>query len=296
MPLLISPPAFEEAPNTHVTREPSTAASSVISGPNVQQPLPEVISSQSQQTSPPVPVSVAGSSGSDIHIERVNRSEHAVQYGELDADPVEVPQLLSSPSTDDTEIINEHIDNMLHAAGQNGLPAAQLLTLRALVYEFIDIWRVSLSDGPPSALPPLIIKLRPDAVPVRVKLRRYPPAQREFLKHFVDELVRSGLAYRNPRATWCSAALLVPKPGPAMFRFTVDLRPVNKQTVPCSWPMPHIKSELARVHGSQFFATLTSVMVTGNCCLTPVPKSASISSHPTASSHPHGCCTEHPTP
>jgi hypothetical protein len=94
---------------------------------------------------------------------------------------------------------------------------------------------------------------------VRVKFRRYPPAQREFLKHFVDELVHSGPAYRNPRATWCYAALLVPTPGPAIFRFTVDLGPVNKQILPCSWQMPHIESELARVHGSQFFATFDQI-------------------------------------
>jgi hypothetical protein len=86
-----------------------------------------------------VPVSVPASSGADSHIELVSRSEHAVQHGELDADPVDVPQLLSSPSTDDTEIINEHIEHMLHTECQNGLPAAQLLTLRALVYEFIDL-------------------------------------------------------------------------------------------------------------------------------------------------------------
>jgi hypothetical protein len=50
MPLLLSPPALEEAPNTHVAREPATAANSVMSGTNVQQPLPEVISAQSQKS------------------------------------------------------------------------------------------------------------------------------------------------------------------------------------------------------------------------------------------------------
>jgi RNase H-like domain found in reverse transcriptase/Reverse transcriptase (RNA-dependent DNA polymerase)/Integrase zinc binding domain/Integrase core domain len=35
----------------------------------------------------------------------------------------------------------------------------------------------------------------------------------------------------------------------------VDLRPVNKQTVPISWPMPHVESELSRLHGSNYFST-----------------------------------------
>jgi Reverse transcriptase (RNA-dependent DNA polymerase)/RNase H-like domain found in reverse transcriptase len=63
------------------------------------------------------------------------------------------------------------------------------------------------------------------------------------------------MAYRNPNSSWCSAPLLVPKPGPSQFRFTVDLRPVNKQTVPQAWPMPHIESELSKVRGATCFAT-----------------------------------------
>jgi hypothetical protein len=47
-----------------------------------------------------------------------------------------------------------------------------ITALRALVVEFDDIWRVALSDEPLARLPPLVIKLQPGAVPVRVKLRR----------------------------------------------------------------------------------------------------------------------------
>jgi hypothetical protein len=48
---------------------------------------------------------------------------------------------------------------------------------------------------------------------------------------------------------------LVPKSGPSQFRFTVDLRPVNKQTVPQACQMPHIESELSKVQGAKCFAT-----------------------------------------
>jgi hypothetical protein len=127
--------------------------------------------------------------------------------------------------------------------------------LRALVFEFTDIWRIGFSSGPPAKLPPMKISLHPGAVPVRVRVRKYPHEQREFLSRFVAELVANGLAVRNPHATWCAAPLLVPKDGPTQFRFTVDLRPVNKATISSSWPMPHLESELGRVAGSQFFAT-----------------------------------------
>ena len=135
------------------------------------------------------------------------------------------------------------------------MPSEHVPTLRHLVNEFTDIWSTSLQAGPPAILPPLVIRLKPDAVPVRVRLRRYSQEQRDFLALFVKTLEEAGMVYRNPSAAWCSAPLLVPKPGPAQFRFTVDLRPVNRQTIPCSWPMPHVESELSRLQSSKFFAT-----------------------------------------
>jgi hypothetical protein len=164
----------------------------------------------------------------------------SVTYGELDADPIDVPQLLDLPQSADHDEIEKLLDNMINAAQTNGLPAEFVPTLRGLLNDFRDIWSISLTPGPPARLPPLVINLKPDSAPVRVRLRRYSQEQRDFLARFVSQLEAAGMVYRNPRAAWCSAPLLVTKPGPAQFRFTVDLRPVNKQTVPCSWPMPHI--------------------------------------------------------
>jgi hypothetical protein len=161
----------------------------------------------------------------------------SVTYGELGADPVEVPQLLDLPASVSSDTISTELENMVSTAQKNG------------------IWSTSLQAGPPATLPPLVIRLKPDAVPVRVRLRRNSQEQHDFLALFVKTLEEAGMVYRNPSAAWCSAPLLVPKPGPAQFRFTVDLRSVNKQTIPCSWPMPHVESELSRLQSSKFFAT-----------------------------------------
>jgi hypothetical protein len=179
----------------------------------------------------------------------------SVTYGEQDTDPVEVPQLLDLPAPADDLDLAQSFAGMITVAKNNGLPDDILPILRLLLAEFSDIWSPSLQGGPPANLPPLSITLKPGATPVRVRLRRYSQEQREFLARFVAQLEAAGLVYRNPRAAWCAAPLLVPKPGPAQFRFTVDLRPVNRQTVPCSWPMPHVESELAKLCGSTCFAT-----------------------------------------
>jgi hypothetical protein len=199
----------------------------------VPAPTLHLRASEKATSSPPAPL------GAHEHVED-HDCALTVQHGDRDFDPVEVPQLLQLPTAKDEDGVTKALDDMIEKSSDQGLCGAWLATLKALVFEFADIWRLSLCPGPPAKLKPLTINLQLDATPVRVKLRRYPQEQRDFLKSFVDQLVSSRLAYRNASSTWCSAALLVPKPGPAKFRFTVDLRPVNKQTVPLAWPMPHI--------------------------------------------------------
>jgi hypothetical protein len=101
----------------------------------------------------------------------------------------------------------------------------------------------------------MVIKTVPGAIPVRTRVRRYPSPQREFLKSYTAALIRNVHAIRDPQSAWCSAALLVPKPGPSQYRFTVDVRPVNRVTIPQVWPMPHLESEIGRVAGSKAVAT-----------------------------------------
>lgn len=101
-----------------------------------------------------------------------------------------------------------------------------------------------------------VLQIRNDAVQTRVKVRRYPPEQKEFLKTFANTLVKNGHAYKKPYATiqWCSAPLIVPKHGPYKFRFTDDLRPVKSHTTPTPWTMPYLDSELNKVSGAKMFA------------------------------------------
>ena len=64
------------------------------------------------------------------------------------------------------------------------------------------------------------------------------------------------LIKRNNQSEWASAPLIVPKSGPEHFRFTVDLRPVNSQTVPFTWPMPHFERAVSELAGYTAFATI----------------------------------------
>lgn len=61
------------------------------------------------------------------------------------------------------------------------------------------------------------------------------------------------MAYWNSTAKWACAPLLVPKPGPARFRFTVDLRLFNKYTIKQKFPMPNLDIEISTVSTSRYF-------------------------------------------
>lgn len=69
-----------------------------------------------------------------------------------------------------------------------------------------------------------------------------------------------GFLVPNPNAEWQAAPHLVPKANSkALFRTTIDLRPINSATFPRSWPMYHLDSELQDFAGSKLFAVLDFV-------------------------------------
>jgi len=170
-------------------------------------------------------------------------------------DPFPDPSLLDPVDSVQHAHIREAVQRMSKAAAGNGMPQQDVATLEQLISDHMDIFRISLSSGPAAAVDPLRIDLKSDARPVRVRLRNYSKEQREFLEDFVTKLVHHGMAYSNPTAKWASAPLIVPKPGPSRFRFTVDLRPVNNFTVRHHYPMPNLEQELTKLGSSKWYAT-----------------------------------------
>ena len=75
------------------------------------------------------------------------------------------------------------------------------------------------------------------------------------MKQFVGSLIEKGLVCFNRKSPWASAPFLVSKPGPAKFRFTVDLRAVNKFTVEHQYPMPNLEYELSKLAHARHYAT-----------------------------------------
>lgn len=111
------------------------------------------------------------------------------------------------------------------------LPDEKRPLLSKIAYDHLDVFRTTFSSSPSATVSPLKIELVSYAKPQRVCPRNYSQEQRTFLSNFVSNLVKNGMAYANPSSPWACAPLLVPKPGPDKFWFTVDLRSVNRFTV-----------------------------------------------------------------
>jgi hypothetical protein len=181
--------------------------------------------------------------------------EQALFYGEfpdddsIDYHDVDVGQ--GSP-----EELADAIEGLISTAEQAGMSQDDVQSLRQLVTECKDVFRLKLGADPPANVKPFVIRLRDGAEPVRMSARKYAPPQLKFMRDRIRELEELGLVYKNIGAEWASPPLILPKPGPDQYRMTVDLRVSNASTKPTAWPMPNLQDELHDLHGSEVFATL----------------------------------------
>ena len=152
--------------------------------------------------------------------------------------------------------ISAAIESMIRAAKEEGMSAEGLAIAEALLKEFRHIFRTKLGPNPPAKLEPLKIRMEPTAKPFRSTQRRYAPKQREFLVETIKKLTVVEATYPNPRARWASPALDVPKAGGEVFRFTVDLRGPNRETIPVASAMPNMEGQIGSTAGSKAFAKL----------------------------------------
>ncbi|POM69604.1 Hypothetical protein PHPALM_14096 [Phytophthora palmivora] len=198
------------------------------------------------------PLHLAGVSYIGIDIDRLFDQLASGHVGGADDDDITIDTPKLGFSVNDEEV-DGYLNKMLDAAGAAGFEPVLLKDLRKLVFEYADVWRVPIGDDPPADVEPLKVKLQEGAQPYRSGTRKYPPAQRKFLREFVLELERHGLARRNNASHWACPALPVKKPHSDEFRCTVDYRPTNKCTVPLAGATPNLSSATQSVRGAYGF-------------------------------------------
>ena len=184
---------------------------------------------------------------------RVHQLQQANCYGQLERDDSDAVDLLSSTPEkhvgDAAAAVRVELGKRLDDAKANGLGEQESVRLEQLLHQYQDVFRLSFGADPPVSIPPLQVRLKPDAVPVKCRNRRYPPDHAAYLETHMKELEDAGLVFANPRSRWASAPRIVAKKDPGQYRMTVDVRAVNAYTEPMPWPMPDLEMKLPEASG-----------------------------------------------
>ena len=98
------------------------------------------------------------------------------------------------------------------------------------------------------------IDLMPGATPKAEKWRRVSPELLESQRKQIEEWIADGVIAPSS-SPWACALHPVSKKDSSV-RWTVDYRPINKQTIPDKYPVPLINDILATLGGSKYFSSL----------------------------------------
>jgi hypothetical protein len=125
--------------------------------------------------------------------------EQALLYGDIsDNDPIEYRDVdVGQGSPEELADANE---GFITSAEQAGMSWDDVQSLRQLVTECKDVFRLKLGADPPANVKPVFIKLRDGAEPVRTSARKYAPPQLKFMCDKIHELEELGLVYKNTGA------------------------------------------------------------------------------------------------
>lgn len=184
------------------------------------------------------------------------RDRPRVHYSDerYDTDPYPDTSLLDTVSEAQHSEALKYEERMLQTAEKNGFPKEFKSRLRKITYGHIDIFLIAFASGAPARFLPLHIKLFAESAPTKCRLRNYSAQQQKFVRSTTSKLMAAEMIFLYSSGKWAAAPLIVPNPGDAKFRFTVDLRAVNRFTIPHYYPMPNLGNELARLQGSRYFA------------------------------------------
>jgi len=102
-------------------------------------------------------------------------------------------------------------------------------------------------------IPPVSIRLKPDAVPVNMRPHRMSQSEHKTAGDEVKKM-RKSLAIRDSNSPWNAPVVLIVKKDGGT-RFCLDYRALNKLTIKDTYPIPRIADILDSLHGIKYMSS-----------------------------------------
>ena len=127
--------------------------------------------------------------------------------------------------------------------------------MRELVYKYKDVFPVKLKGANEvrADMPEVVPTVPGASIPNRPAYR-YSPFEAAEIERQVQELLEQGLI--EPSTSPYGAPVLLVKKPDGSWRFCVDYRALNKNTVRNSYPLPRIDDLLDKLQGAKYFSSL----------------------------------------
>jgi hypothetical protein len=130
------------------------------------------------------------------NVKFASRKEQGLFYCDIpDDDPIDYHDVDVGKGS--PEELADAIEGFITSAEQAGMSRDGVQSLRQLVTECKDVFKLKLGAYPPANVKPLVIKLRNGAEPVRMSARKYAPPQLKFMRDKIHEIEEMGLVYKN---------------------------------------------------------------------------------------------------
>jgi hypothetical protein len=127
--------------------------------------------------------------------------EKALLYKDIpDDDPIDYYDVKVEQGS--PEELADAIEGLITSAELTGMYRDGVQSLRQLVTECKDVFRLKLGADPPANVNPLVIKLHDGAEPERMSARKCAPPRLKFMRDKIREQEELGLVYKNAGAEW----------------------------------------------------------------------------------------------
>lgn len=150
------------------------------------------------------------------------------------------------------QVDSQRNDTLVQLSRVQELSSSQQSQLAQLLQSFSDVFEEPTDLPPPRSFDHRII-LRTEQ-PVSCRPYRYGPTQKDEIERQIHQMLRTGIIQPSQSPFAAPVVLVHKKDG--SWRFCVDYRRLNEETVKNKFPIPLIEDLLNELHGASFFSRL----------------------------------------